>query len=270
MATAGNAEVSLTWNSASGATSYTVKWSTTAGGGAGYAIAQAGLGSTSYTHTGRTNGTTYYYVVTATGAGGEGASSTEASATPTAPAWLNADIGGSTPAGSLVINGGNYTVQGGGADVQGVADQFHFAYKTVTGNATIIARMSSLSLVSGQTFTKGGIMMRAGTAAGAMNVFMLATTTASNGFRSQYRLTTGGATAQFRVLGSSAIPTWFRLVRSGNSITTSTSTNGTSWTTVDTQTLAMPATFQVGLAVTSHSTAALTTALFDSVTVTTP
>jgi glucose/arabinose dehydrogenase len=270
VATPGNAQVGLTWSAVSGATSYTVKWSTTAGGGAGYSIAQGGLGTTSYTHTGRTNGTTYYYVVTATGAGGEGSSSTEASATPAAPAWLNADIGGSTPAGSLAINGGSYTVQGGGADIQGVADQFHFAYRTVTGNATIIARMSSLALVSGQTFTKGGIMMRDGTAAGAINVFMLATTTATNGFRSQYRPTTGGATAQFRVTGSSAIPTWFRLVRSGNSFTSSTSTNGTTWTTVDTQTIAMPTTFQVGLAVTSHSTAALTTGLFDSVSVTTP
>jgi hypothetical protein len=186
--------------------------------------------------------------------------------------WLNAALGSPTPAGSFTENGGTYTVRGAGTDIQGTADQGHFAYRTVTGNVTIIARMNSLSAVSGQTFTKGGLMMRASTAAGAQNAFMLATPTSSNGFRFQYRATTGGSTAQLRPspTGTSAIPTYFRLVRSGNNFTASTSANGTSWSVIGTVTVAMPTSFQVGFAVTSHANGTLTTGVFDNVIVSTP
>jgi hypothetical protein len=82
-ATAGNAQVSLSWNSVTGATSYTVKRSLTTGGT--YASVQSGVTATAYTNTGLTNGTTYYFVVSAVNAGGESSNSSQASATPTAP-----------------------------------------------------------------------------------------------------------------------------------------------------------------------------------------
>ena len=80
-ATAGNAQVSLSWTASSGATSYTVKRATTSGGP--YANVATGLTATSYTNTGLTNGTTYDYVVSASNAAGESANSAQASATPT-------------------------------------------------------------------------------------------------------------------------------------------------------------------------------------------
>ena len=73
-ATAGNAQVSLTWNSVSGATSYSVYRSTTSGA---ETLVQSGLTVTTYTDTGRTNGTTYFYEVTASNVGGESAKSSE-------------------------------------------------------------------------------------------------------------------------------------------------------------------------------------------------
>ncbi|HME00590.1 MAG TPA: glycoside hydrolase family 44 protein [Terriglobia bacterium] len=82
-ASAGNAQVSLTWNASSGATSYNVKRSTTSGGP--YTTI-ASPTATNYTDTGLTNGTTYYYVVSAVNSAGESANSTEVSATPSAPA----------------------------------------------------------------------------------------------------------------------------------------------------------------------------------------
>ena len=82
-ATAGNAQVSLSWTASSGATSYKVKRSTTSGGP--YTTIATGVTATSYTDTTVTNSTTYYYVVTALNANGESGNSNEASATPTAP-----------------------------------------------------------------------------------------------------------------------------------------------------------------------------------------
>ncbi len=93
-ATAGNTQVSLTWNASSGATSYNVQRSTTSGG----PYTQIGTPTaTNYTDTGLTDGTTYYYVVAAANSAGTSANSTQASATPNAappvPTGLTATAG---------------------------------------------------------------------------------------------------------------------------------------------------------------------------------
>ncbi|OLE49233.1 MAG: hypothetical protein AUG46_00970 [Acidobacteria bacterium 13_1_20CM_3_58_11] len=78
-ATAGNAQVNLTWNVSAGATSYHLKRSTTAGSG----YTQIGAPPTAnFADSGLTNGTTYYYVVTAVNTAGESGNSNQASATP--------------------------------------------------------------------------------------------------------------------------------------------------------------------------------------------
>src|SRR5215813_12725476 len=69
IATAGSAQVSLSWSASSGATSYNVKRSTTNGGP--YSAIASGVTSTSFTNTGLTNGTTYFYVVSAVNSFGE-------------------------------------------------------------------------------------------------------------------------------------------------------------------------------------------------------
>jgi|HubBroStandDraft_1064217.scaffolds.fasta_scaffold12794_2 fibronectin type 3 domain-containing protein len=99
-ATAGNAQVSLSWTAISGASSYHVKRSTTSGAETQIAAPT----SNSYTDTGLTNGTKYFYVVSAVNSGGESANSSEVSATPSAP--LTAP---STPTG-LQATGGNAQV----------------------------------------------------------------------------------------------------------------------------------------------------------------
>jgi hypothetical protein len=81
-ATAGDKQVSLTWNASSGATSYHVKRSTVSGG------PYTQVASTTVandTDASLTDGTTYYYVVSALNSAGESANSSEVSATPSAP-----------------------------------------------------------------------------------------------------------------------------------------------------------------------------------------
>jgi fibronectin type 3 domain-containing protein len=80
-ATAGNAQVALSWSASSGATAYDVKRSTVSG--SGYATVSSPT-STSYTNTGLTNGTTYFFVVAAKNANGSSANSSQVSATPVA------------------------------------------------------------------------------------------------------------------------------------------------------------------------------------------
>jgi fibronectin type 3 domain-containing protein len=97
MATAGNAQVSLTWTASASATSYNVKRGTTTGGP--YTTVSSPATAT-FTDTGLTNGATYFYVVSAANSAGASANSAEASAKPTAPAQAPATPTGLTATGS--------------------------------------------------------------------------------------------------------------------------------------------------------------------------
>ncbi len=105
-ATAGNAQVGLSWTASLGATNYNVKSSTNSGGP--YTIVASPAG-TNYTDTGLINGTTYYYVVSGVNSHGEGADSSEASATPMAPPIVLMVVGQTN---------GQFTLQFQGVDGQ--------------------------------------------------------------------------------------------------------------------------------------------------------
>jgi len=87
-ATAGNAQVALSWASSAGASSYNVKRGVASGGP--YGLIASGITGLNYTDTTASNGTTYYFVVSASNGGGESANSSQVSATPTAPAAVPA------------------------------------------------------------------------------------------------------------------------------------------------------------------------------------
>jgi fibronectin type 3 domain-containing protein len=80
-ATAGNAQVRLSWTASSGASSYNVYRGISAGGEGATPI-KVGVTAPSFTDTGLTNGTKYFYEVAAVNAGGTSGFSKEASATP--------------------------------------------------------------------------------------------------------------------------------------------------------------------------------------------
>lgn len=85
--TPGNGQVSISWDPVAGSASYNIYWGTSAG------VTKSSpnkipVSGTSYSHTGRTNGTTYYYIVTAVNMSGESGASAEVSATPVVPPYL--------------------------------------------------------------------------------------------------------------------------------------------------------------------------------------
>jgi hypothetical protein len=93
-ASPGDAQVALSWNASSGATSYNAKRATVHGGPY---TAVTNVNTTSCIDTGLMNGATYYYVVSALNSGGESTNSAEAVATlPTTFQWWQSNYFGCT------------------------------------------------------------------------------------------------------------------------------------------------------------------------------
>ena len=78
--------MTLTWSGASGATAFSVKRSSSAGGP--YTPIAADVKPRTYVDTSVVNGTTYYYVVSAINGAGESGDSNEVAATPKTPSDL--------------------------------------------------------------------------------------------------------------------------------------------------------------------------------------
>jgi regulation of enolase protein 1 (concanavalin A-like superfamily) len=106
-------------------------------------------------------------------------------------------------------------------------------------------------------------MIRAGLTSNSPHA--LVDVTAANGVEFLRRYTTGGATTQSLVSG--VAPYWVKLVRNGDSFAAYTSANGTSWTLLGVDTVAMGTTVYAGLVVCSHDNTQLNTATFDNLNV---
>jgi fibronectin type 3 domain-containing protein/regulation of enolase protein 1 (concanavalin A-like superfamily) len=107
-ATAGNAQVALSWPAVSGASSYNLKSATNNGGP--YAIL-TNLATTVYTNIGLINGTTYYYVVSALNGAGESTNSAPASATPQSSPLLTVSQTGANFVFSWPVASAGFTLQ---------------------------------------------------------------------------------------------------------------------------------------------------------------
>ena len=177
----------------------------------------------------------------------------------------HADVGAPTIAGSSSNASGTYTVAASGADIGAATDQFQYLYKSLTGDGRIIARV----VTQGNTnaLAKAGVMWRQAT--GNVTRMAFLPITPSNGTEFEYRAgTTGAATGSGWSGAAIHAPYWVRLTRSANNFTAEVSPDGVTWTQVGTtQTIAMPAAALVGLAVTSHTNAQLSTVTFDNVSV---
>ncbi len=176
------------------------------------------------------------------------------------PTFAGLDIGAPPLAGSTTFNAGTYTVKGCGSDIYGTSDQFQYAYDSRTGDMTITTRVASQTNTS--SWAKSGVMIRESTAANAAYVGVYITP--SNGIDMQYRSATGASAADLARATGVVAPYWVRLVRSANSFTGYRSADGVTWTQVGTVSVTMASSVTAGLAVCSHTTAALNTSTFDN------
>ncbi|MBN2593972.1 MAG: hypothetical protein JXA81_10730 [Sedimentisphaerales bacterium] len=167
---------------------------------------------------------------------------------------------------------GTYTMTAAGEDIWYSADEFHIAYKILTGAGSIVAKV--LSVDNTDPWAKAGVMIRETLDPGSK--FAAVYITPGNGCRFQARMNTAtDATSDTSVVSAEqtaiTAPYWIKLERDiGGNFKGSYSANGSTWTpmTWNPQYITMGANVYIGLALTSHNTAQTGQAVFSNVTTT--
>jgi hypothetical protein len=217
----------------------------------------------------------YFYRVRALGTGGNSPFSPTLGVTfPSAILNQDQDIG--TPGDPLLPgsatfspSGPNtYAITASGSDIWDVTDHFHYVYRPLLGDGEISARVVSIN--NAQFFTKAGVMIRETLAANAKKAFTLEFADGHNQPALNWRTTTGGPSMETAGPGNLPTPLWVRLVRTGNTFTSSYAldtgggTHG-AWNLIDTETINMSPNVYVGLAADAFSNTATATSTFDNV-----
>jgi hypothetical protein len=167
---------------------------------------------------------------------------------------------------------GTYTMTGSGTDIWDVSgigtgfhDEFHFAYKTLSGPGTIVAKVQSIENTN--NWAKAGVMIRETLDADSVHAIMVVTP--AEGVSFQRRNVTGDTSAADTTTGITA-PYWVKLERDmvGNFVAYH-STNGSNWIMQGTpDNISMSTNVYIGLAVTSTDPALTCRAVFSNVTIT--
>jgi regulation of enolase protein 1 (concanavalin A-like superfamily) len=236
-----------------------VAWSV-ASTGSGGSISASGL------YTAPSSGTPTDTIRASSGGVSGSATVTVTIASPSSAFNGSADIGSPAIAGSDSFASGVYTLNASGADIFGAADQFHFVYRKLTGDGTIVARVASVQ--NTDLRAKAGIMLRESLADNSRQVDCFIAPDNSANF--QYRLSTGGSSNAAASVAGSAAPYWVKLARAGNVVTGYRSADGVSWSQVGSAvTVNMGSSIYAGLCLTSKNNTKLNTSAFDNVSVST-
>jgi len=180
------------------------------------------------------------------------------------------------PEGSVSLDEatGTYLIGGSGADVWDNSDQFHYVYRTLSGDGEIVAHVISNGTGS-STWAKGGVMIRETLDANSKHVIMALTGGDGGGMAFQNRQQTGGSSFSSHGNPTASPPYWVKLTRVGNSITGYSSADGATWVqqpngtggdaTTNPVDIKMAKDVYIGLFVTSHAAGEVRTYTFDSV-----
>jgi len=164
---------------------------------------------------------------------------------------------------------GTILMNGIGTDIWATGDQFRYAYKSLSGNGSMVARVDSLD-VSPDVWVKAGVMIRQDTGTGSQHSFMPITGSGGGGASWQGRVEQGLDSVNEDNAGEPvAAPYWVRIDRSGNNLTGFISPDGETWTQIgDPREVAMSDPVLIGLALTSHNANQATSAQFSNVSLT--
>jgi regulation of enolase protein 1 (concanavalin A-like superfamily) len=182
------------------------------------------------------------------------------SVTPFPSPWLTSDIGTTGLQGSAEYYNSAYTLKGAG-NVSGTADAFRFLYQTLSGDGEIKVRMPSPANTG--TNTRLGVMIRDSLTTTSACAFMA---TDGGGNYLWLQRTTSGS-AMTNPASTTGAGQWVRIVRSGNTLSGYTSSDGVNWTPLSSSTITMGANIYIGLADASGVTTTLNSTGFDNVTV---
>ncbi|AMP02749.1 F5/8 type C domain protein [Collimonas pratensis] len=181
--------------------------------------------------------------------------------------FSNADIGGASPAGAATYAAGKWNVAGAGWGIWGALDSCHFAYKAITGNGSIIAKVESLQ--NTHPSAMAGVMMRTSLDPGAPRAWM-AINYKGEALQNMTKLAVYGGSNYANKVASSGPTYWVKLERIGNIITGYVSPDGTNWAATDVGRIdaPVPDTIYVGLVVTSVTNGTLNSSTFSNVQIT--
>ncbi len=157
---------------------------------------------------------------------------------------------------------GTYTMTASGIDIWDASDQFHFAYKEVSGAATIQAQVLSVSHTD--DWSKAGVMIRDSLDPNSAHTMVAITPV--NGVWYGRRIAAGESSTSIKDPNITA-PQWVKLERSaGGLVRAYYSPDGSTWTQLGTtEPITMKTPFYIGLAVTSHNPDATCEAKFSNV-----
>jgi hypothetical protein len=156
---------------------------------------------------------------------------------------------------------GTYTMTASGVDIWNPSDQFHFAYKELSGAGAIIAKIDSVANTDG--WAKAGVMIRDTLEPDSSHAMVAVTP--GNGVWFGSRETAGDISVSTKEAGITA-PQWVKLERTiGGLVRAYYSADGSTWTQLDIASVMMDMPAYIGLALTSHNADATCEAVFSNV-----
>jgi regulation of enolase protein 1 (concanavalin A-like superfamily) len=175
----------------------------------------------------------------------------------------SSDIG-KTRAGSTVYEPASsiYRVTGGGADMWGAADAFHFSWVRLSGDATLTA---DVHFPSGPLAPLEKAVLIIRQSLDPASAYADVAIHADGHITLQYRSTAGGNTAD--VTAAERGSTRLRIERTGNRFTAYTGSADGKLTAFSISTIAMDDPVYVGIGVCAHDAEGLTTVTFSNVSI---
>jgi len=181
--------------------------------------------------------------------------------------WANQDVGTDFAPETGTTYSNTFTLTTKNAGLSGTSDQFQYAYRSIAGNGTMIARLVSAPTGS---LPRAGLMVRGGLSRTSPYVAILLQNSSA---QSLFRYRTAVAGSPTSVTGATmGTPYWVKLVRTHNAaagtstITGFVSVDGATWIqTGSPTTIALPSLAYLGLVMATDN-AGLATAKFDAIT----